>query len=153
MRRTFLFIVMLATLVCAGMLIGRSPALGQGREFSNRDLSGEYAFNLVDIRVFGPSVVACDMAGTLNFDGAGAVAVSNTRRCPGIMGGPPIVTTETGTLAYSVNPDGSFLITEVTGDPDPTHGQIAQHGRILLIDGTTRTNPNVIVFNGTAVAR
>ena len=156
MKRMLLFWVLSFGFGLAGLPGGDSPALA-GSGFSNRDLSGDYLFHLAEIRIEYdnssgvpvPVTDYCDVAGTLSFDGMGAMAVNGTRRCSFTGSGA-----DASALNYSVNPDGSFLVTDPADPtPDPVHGQITDRGNSLLIDGTTRTNPNVLMFHGAAMKR
>lgn len=132
------------------------PALAGGG-YSARDLSGEYIFNLAEVRtefdyssgVPVPVTDYCDHSGTLNFDGVGVMTVTETRRCS-FTG----TVADSATLNYTVDPSGGVLITDpLDPTPDPVHAEIVNRGRSLLIDGTTRTNPNVLMFHGTAMQR
>ena len=156
MKRMLLFLVMSFGFGLTGLLASHTPAVAGGG-FSNRDLSGEYVFNLAEIRIeydFSsgapiPVTDYCDVAGTLRFDGLGAMTVDGTRRCS--FTGTFV---DASALTYTVNPDGSFLVTDPADPvPDPVHGQIVNRGKSLLIDGTTRINPNVLMFHGVAMQR
>jgi hypothetical protein len=122
--------------------------------FGDEDLKGEYLFTVLDISFYMPpgsttSVVNhCVVAGTVAFDGAGNMALSATTRCS--RSG---VSTIGGNQYYSVNPDGSFLISESSDMSDPVHGQIVDKGRTLLLDGTTRTRPDSISWSGIGMKR
>lgn len=120
--------------------------------FTNADLNGEYLVNVAHIRTEwmagAPSTNYCDIAGTASFDGIGMVTVKVTHRC-NVTG----ITTDKAEMHYTVNPDGSFLIDENPGFPDPVHGEIVNGGVGLLLDGTTRTNPNILMFHGVAMRR
>ena len=145
MKRILLSLMLLTVISMAFLLVSHTPALAGGT-FSNRDLSGEYLFILTEQQGFGPPCFGAvvEHAGTLNFDGIGMVTINDTRRCTD--GITVSQTTEIVTLSYSVNPDGSFLI-------DTAHGQILQHGRSLLIDGTANTDPSTRMFHGAAMQR
>jgi len=156
MKRILMTLTLMVGFSAALPLLNLASAVAGGG-YSARDLSGVYVFNLAEIRIEYdyssgvpvPVTDYCDHSGTLNADGVGTMIVSDTRRCSftGLI-------TKTDSLIYSVNPDGSVLITE-PGYPaeGPTHGQIVNRGGSLLIDGTTRTNPNVLMFHGTAMQR
>ena len=128
-----------------------------GSGFSASDLSGEYVFNLVEIRTEydyssgAPVAVTdyCDHSGILNFDGVGIMTVNETRRCSFIG-----TATDINSLNYTVTADGNVSITDPADPvPDPVHGRIVNRGKGMLIDGTTRTNPNVLMFHGEAIQR
>ncbi|MGH7251325.1 MAG: hypothetical protein ACREIK_05665, partial [Nitrospiraceae bacterium] len=101
----------------------------------------------VEIRTEDDTTDYCDVAGTLNFDGNGKVTTNSKRRCSatGMATDNPL------TLDYTVNPDGSFVIT--AGPEDLVHGQIVNRGHSLLIDGTTRTDPALLIFHLVAMRR
>ena len=88
------------------------------------------------------------IAGSATFDGAGEATLNATQRC-NLSGSGPM----TGTQYYSVKPDGSFLMSESSDMTDPVHGQMVDHGRTLLLDGTLRTLPEIIGWWGTAARR
>lgn len=136
----------------AATILG-APAVLAAPNFGNDDLKGEYAFVVVEVHsVTLPGGLVrpehCVIAGTVTFDGAGAATLSATQRC-NLTGSGAI----TGPQYYSVNPDGSFLISESAGMTDPVHGQLADHGRTLLLDGTLRTLPEIISWSGIAMKR
>ena len=129
------------------VLIAHSQYVYAAKTFSNADLKGEYYYNLVQIRQDEtPDVDYCDEFGTITFDGAGLATGTGTRKCS--VTGPA---TESGDFTYSVNPDGSVLITEV-GFTDPKRGQLVDKGRMVLIDGTTR-DALIYVTHGVAVKK
>ncbi len=154
---------MLRSLVFVGALVAvlliAGPA-SAGGGFSNRDIQGEYIFTLSEIHqeydysVNPPIPVLdyCEMAGTLTADGIGMITVAGTRRCS--FTGTGQITPPKNTLNYSVSPDGSFTAYD-PADPNPglLHGQIVEHGRSLLLDGTTMTNPDSLLLNGVAMKR
>ncbi len=143
--------VLLAGGIVAGTLGLGAPAFAA---CDNRDLRGEYLFTLVDARFEYPPgstmlvLDFCDQQGTAVFDSAGGMTVTTTRRC-GITG----TVTESNALTYTVNPDCSFTVQDPRDPPDPVHGQIVDHGRMLLLDGTTRTDANKRLFHGVAAKR
>ena len=121
--------------------------------YGNEDLKGEYLFVVVEVHtVMMPGGISrpenCVIAGTANFDGAGIVTLNGTQRCSVTGSG-----TQSGTQYYAVNPDGSFLISESPGMTDPVHGQLVDHGRSLLLDGTLRTLPEILNWSGVAMRR
>ncbi|HYS75171.1 MAG TPA: hypothetical protein VEM38_03630 [Burkholderiales bacterium] len=150
---------MLLSVLCLGgvglaLLLTDSPNAIGARTFSNKDLKGDYLFILVDIRTepaFGGATNYCDQAGTISFDGVGPVGTATvsdfTQRC-NLATSPGA-----GTLFYRVSPDGSFLADETPAFLDPTHGQIVDNGNALLLDGTTRTNANILIFHIVAMKR
>lgn len=160
MKRIALCLMLLTAIAVTFLLVSDTSAEG-GPTFSSRDLRGEYFFNLVEIREEGvgdppvPTTDYCDVAGTLNFDGIGTVDINSTRRCSatGKQTDDPL------TLNYTVNSDGSFVITvsePAPGSEEPAdlvHGQIVNRGRSLLIDGTKRTDPDLMMFHGLAMKR
>lgn len=151
MRRLFHSFFPVAGLL-AIVLIG-DPAVAAST-FANDDLEGEYLFTVVEVHSItlpGTTTLAtehCVIAGTANFDGVGVMTLDATQRCS-ITGTGPVV----GSQYYSVNPDGSFLISEAPSMTDPVHGQIVEHGRSLLLDGTLRTLPEVLSWSGVAMRR
>lgn len=132
------------------LLMAAAPALA--KPFTNADLNGTYLFILTQIRtefVAGSPVTNyCENAGTLTFDGAGTLTVSSTRRCSATG-----TVADAGTFVYAVNADGSFLVDDTLAFGDPVHGQIVERGASLLLDGTARTNPQVMIFHGVAMMR
>ena len=121
--------------------------------FGNDDLKGEYLFVVVEVHTVtippaGPRPEHCVIAGSAVFDGAGRATLNATQRC-NLSGSGEM----SGTQFYSVKPDGSFLMSESAGMADPVHGQMVDHGRTLLLDGTTRTLSEIIGWWGTAVRR
>ncbi len=150
---------LLLSVLCLGgaglaLLLMNSPSAMGARTFSNKDLKGDYLFILAEIRTepaFGGATNYCDKAGTITFDGVSpigtATASSFTQRC-NVATGPGV-----GTQFYQVNPDGSFLLDETPAFLDPVHGQIVDNGNSLLLDGTTRTNPNILIFHIVAMKR
>ncbi len=150
---------MLLSALCMGgvglaLLLTDSPNAIGARTFTNKDLKGDYLFILAVIRTepaFGGATNYCDTAGTISFDGVGPVGTATlsgfTQRCNVVIGPAG------GTLFYQVNPDGSFLLDEALAFLDPTHGQIVDNGNALLLDGTTRTNPNILIFHIVAMKR
>lgn len=155
MKRIVFCLMLLTGISVAFLLVSHTSAVG-GPPFSNEDLSGEYIFNLVEIRTqLVDSTLTtnyCDVAGTLNFDGIDTVTLNATLRCS-VTG---IETPAPFTRNYTVNPDGSFVIIEPVpagSPPDLVHGQIVNDQRSLLIDGTMRTNSNVLMFHGVAMQR
>jgi hypothetical protein len=128
------------------------PALA-APSFGNDDLKGEYLFMIVEVRrVTLPTGVTvpehCVVAGTATFDGAGLMTLNGRQRCNQTGSG-----TIGGTQYYSVNPDGSFLISESPSMSDPVHGELTEHGRTLLLDGTLRTLPEITGWWGVAMRR
>lgn len=143
-----------AAFACAGVaaMFGSAQALATPT-FGNDDLKGEYLFTAVEVhRVTlsgGPTVVEhCVLAGTVSFDGAGTLAINAAQRCSATGSGAV-----SGTQYYSVNSDGSFLISESPAMTDPVHGQLVDHGRTLLLDGTLRTLPEILNWSGIAMRR
>jgi hypothetical protein len=138
----------------AMLLIG-DPAVA-GRTFDNDDLKGDYLCNVVEVRrALLPTglfaLAHCVIAGTGKFDGVGMVTLNATQRCS--IAGTTETTVIAGTQYYSVNPDGSFLISESSSMTDPAHGQIVEHGRSLLLDGTTRTLAEILSWSGMCMRR
>lgn len=133
-------------------MLGQGPALA-APTYGNKDLKGEYLFVVVEVRSVplpggGTRPEHCVIAGTAAFDGAGLMTMNAKQRC-NLSGTGEII----GTQNYSVNPDGSFLISESPDMTDPVHGQLVDHGRTLLLDGTLRTLPELIGWWGTAMRR
>lgn len=52
-----------------------------------------------------------------------------------------------------VNPDGSFLVSGSPDMADPSHGQIVDKGRSLLLDGTTKSRADLLSWSGIAMKR
>ncbi len=116
-----------------------------GGPYSTSSLRGEYHYNLVQLRIdeTAPNVDYCDEHGTITFDGAGGGVGNGTRKCS-LTGNA----TEAGSFTYTVDADGVALITEV-GETEATRGQLVKRGRIILIDGTTRS-PGILIMHGVA---
>lgn len=150
MKRKIFLLTLISGMSIAWIFAGYTPAVAGGGCYSNRDLNGEYIFNLVEVRTETfpiPGTNYCDHTGVVNFDGVSAATVTDTRRCS-LTG----LVTEAALLTYSVNCDGSLTIDD-PADPNPVHGQIVNRGHGILLDGTTRTNLNSLIFHGIAVQR
>jgi hypothetical protein len=118
--------------------------------FGNDDLKGEYVFTVVEVhRVPGVGPEHCVIAGTATFDGAGTMLMNGTQRCSSTTPSGPI----SGVQYYKVNADGSFLISESQLMSDPVHGELVDHGRTLLLDGTSRTLSEILSWWGLAMKR
>jgi hypothetical protein len=150
MKRLFHRSLLVGALTVAGL--ASAPATA-APGFGNEDLKGEYLFTVLDVgRRQLPSgafvINHCVVAGTATFDGIDRMTISGTQRCSQTG-------TETigGTQFYTVNADGSFLISESADMSDPVHGQIVDKGRSLLLDGTTRTLPEALSWSGVAMKR
>jgi hypothetical protein len=120
-----------------------------GKIYSEKDLDGEYVYNLVEIRQEPPNYVVdyCDQYGTVTFYGNGNGTNTGTRKC---SASPDV--TETNDFTYTVSPDGVLLITEV-GQTSPTRVQLVDKGRMGLIDSTTRDETYIYVQHGVAVEK
>ena len=143
-------LVLASTLAAA--VLGTVPALAKP-SFADDDLKGEYLFVVVEVeRVQLPTGAYvpqhCVSAGTATFDGAGKMTLSGERRCNQTGSG-----SFSEDQVYEVKPDGSFLIYPPAMPSDPVHGQLVDHGRTLLLDGTLRMNPNLNAWWGTAMKR
>jgi hypothetical protein len=112
--------------------------------FSPRSLNGDYAYNLVDIHESPVGLQHCDQYGTMTFDGNGMAKATGVVRC---NGSAPL--SLYADFIYTVDPDGTALITKV-GTAYPIHGRIVEHGRMILLDGSTRETA-IYVQHGTAV--
>jgi hypothetical protein len=150
MKRLLLTLVAFAGLT-AGLLIAAHNPAEAGRTYDLRDLRGTYYFVVTEIRfehlpgIPDPVMDYCTGYGTITFDGAGGAAISSgTRRCSATG-----TVTDSGNFTYTVNSDGSFLLTEV-GFADPSHGQILDNGNMILVDGTLR-NPDILLWQGVGV--
>ncbi len=108
---------------------------------------GSYTSNLVQINKEDEGIDYCDAYGTVTFHRDGTGNGTETRKCT--LSGS--TTEDIGPFTYTVESDGTVLITEV-GYPDPTHAKIVDRGRMLLIDGTTRS-PKVWIMHGVAVKK
>jgi hypothetical protein len=146
-----------SSIIAAGLAATLSAAPATAAPtFDNGDLKGEFLFTFVEVRRdFVPSlgtfvVQQCVSAGTAIFDGVGTMTGSGTNRCS-VTGTEPISGDKP--LYYAVNPDGSVLLSESTDMSDPLHGQIVEHGRSLLLDGTTRTLPAILSQSGIMMKR
>ncbi len=153
MRHVLRSLVLMGVLSAVLLIAGPAAA---GPAYSNNDLKGEYLFTVVEVRneilpgMTTPTVNYCVIAGTANFDGIGTAALSSgTQRCSATG----TVTPSGKPLFYSVNPDGSFLMSESPDMSDPIHGQLVEHGRSLLLDGTLRTLPDILSWHGVAMKR
>ncbi|MEK6698624.1 MAG: hypothetical protein AABZ10_06210 [Nitrospirota bacterium] len=148
-----ILMIVLAVIAVSGigaalLLIGSTPA-SAGPGYSASDVKGEYLFTVASIGYVGSVLDYCDHAGTMFFDGVGAVTITETRRCS--VGG---LIAETAVLSYTVNPvTGEVLLEDPRAPGDPTHGQIVMKGRSVLLDGTTRTNPHRLIMHGVAMQR
>jgi hypothetical protein len=123
---------------------------GSPPTYTNASLNGDYLFMLTEVYDDAGTMMHCDQAGTVNFNGTGLVTVNGTKRC---SDGTTVTTSPLiGTMDYLVNGDGSFtIITEPTA---PLHGQIVLDGRSLLLDGTMQgTSAQVYLGNGVAMKR
>ena len=148
--KTILWRSMLAAAAAALCAAPASAAPG----FDDRDLKGEFLFVVLEVHQVVvppaslPVVEHCVIAGTAAFDGAGTMTLNGNQRCSRTGSGAV-----SGTQYYAVNPDGSLLISESSSLTDPVHGQLVDHGRKLLLDGTTRTNPEIVNWSGIAMKR
>ena len=117
--------------------------------FSVKDLDGTYLYNLVEIRTDETTgnIDYCDQYGSATFNGDGTGHNTSSRKCS--FSGPA---TESDDFTYTVSADGVVLITQV-GEPYPTRGQIVDKARMVLIDSTTRLEPNIFVQHGVAVEK
>ena len=135
-------------------LAGLAPALAD-RTWDNRDIRGEYAYSLIEaewITTGDPPVqkiLYCTSIGTAIADGAGNLETTGTLRCN--LDGTVFFEEDTETMTYEVQPNGEVLFWN-PDSADPTHGVIVDHGRTILIDGTTRFD-NWIYQHGHAVKR
>ena len=166
MKRSLSSFVFVGALAATGLA---APALA-GPSYDNRDLKGEFLFTIVELRrdtLPGaplPANLNCVSSGTAAFDGAGTMIASGTQRCqPTPMPGQPPLPPQPPQplperpLYYAVNADGSFLMSETPDFADPFHGEIVDHGRSLLLDGTTRpvsnTVPSILSWSGVMMKR
>jgi hypothetical protein len=119
-----------------------------GGSYSAASLRGEYHYNLVQLRIdeTAPNVDYCDEFGTITFDGTGGAEGVGERKCS-VTGHA----TESGRFTYTVSPNGAVLMTEA-GATEATHGQIVKRGKMVLIDGTTRTS-GILVMHGVAAKK
>ncbi len=118
----------------------------RGHRYTNRDLKGTFVCNAQEVFQAASGVDFCVYSFILEADGAGnATLSSGAQRCSMSGAGPlaPLPST------YLVNPDGSFLLSELPNMANPRHGQIVEHGQSLLFDATTRTAPALL--SGSAV--
>lgn len=124
------------------------PTLADKR-FSEKDLDGTYLYNLVEIRTDETTgtIDYCDQYGAATFNGDGTGHNTGTRKCS--FSGPA---TNSSDITYTVSADGVVLIKE-TNDLYPTRGQIVDKARMVLIDSTTRLEPNIFVQHGVAVEK
>jgi hypothetical protein len=144
------FILLVAVTVLA-VLAFCTAAGAAGRTYDNGDLRGTYYFVTMQVRMTyppgGTEAVAehCSGYGTVTFDGIGSVVISSTDRCS-ISG----TSTETNTQSYAVNPDGSFIVRNLSDPAYGAHCQLLEHGRTALCDGTT-SEPSALSFHVVAV--
>ena len=135
----------------AATVLSSAPALA-APTYGNNDLKGEYLFVVVEVHLVPGDPFTeehCVIAGSATFDGAGSMTMNATQRCNRTGSGDV-----SGKQFYRVSPDGSFLISESETMSDPVHGQLVDHGRALLLDGTLRTFPSDInAWWGTAMKR
>lgn len=148
-------LLFLSCLTVVTLALGAVVTANAGRTYDNRDLRGEYkyAMNEAEWIMVGsppmPTMLHCVSAGTAMADGAGTITVLGTARCV-YPGGTPMVESTSDTIAYEVMPDGQVHFLDGSDPTDITHGQLVNHSRTILLDGTMRTNPNVIYQHGTA---
>jgi len=119
--------------------------------FDNVSLNGDYLIMLTEVFDGPGAMTYSEHAGTLSFNGAGSVTVNGASRS---NDGTTVTTTpsETVTVSYSVNADGSFTI--YGSDWKTLHGQIVLDGSSLLLDGTMQgTSVNDYLDNGVAMKR
>ena len=141
-------------LLVAGVVAGLAAApAGAAPGFGDEDLKGEYLFTVLEVNLHqlpgGPLVTNhCVIAGIVVFDGAGRMTLDGAKRCSR-SGNETLQATQ----FYVVNADGSFRISESADMSDPVHGQIVDKGRSLLLDGTTRTLPEILSWSGIGMKR
>ncbi len=118
-------------------------------QFTNRDLKGPYVCTAQEIhQLMNSPVEYCVFSGTFNFDGAGGILGIATMRCS--LSGVSLLTQP---MSYSVNPDGSFLTSDLPGMANPVHGEIVEQGQSLLLDGTTKTLSEILSWQGICMRR
>lgn len=154
MKRILMTLTLILGFSVAFLWINRTSVVAESG-YSARDLSGEYLFNMVEVGIeedpaSGEQVVDyCERVGTLDADGAGTMLYQGTRRCS--FSG---LETDAATLGYSVDPSGSVLLFVDPGVPTRAlHGQIVNHGRGFLFDGTTDSDPLNLIQHGVAMQR
>lgn len=75
---------------------------GKDKEFSDKDLKGDYGFSLSGEAVSGPIVGPIAGVGQISFDGKGNAVAVRTLNVGGV-----VVLRQTGTGTTHVNPDGT----------------------------------------------
>lgn len=125
-----------------------------GKTYDNRNLKGEYKYSMNEaewVYIGSPLVRAlqfCTSTGTATADGHGIIQTIGTVRCNN-TNGMMITEPTSDTIMYEVQPNGEVLFYD--DDPtDPTHGVIVNHERTILIDSSTRTDPDHMYQIGTA---
>ncbi len=121
------------------------------KTFDNRDLRGEFIFSLNEAEWEfydgGRAIQYCESVGTAIADGEGNMQIESTVRCN--INETQTFESNSEFITYQVQPNGEVLF--VGSDPnDVTHGFLLQQGRLLLIDGTTHSDPSIIYQHGTA---
>lgn len=144
MRRFLLALIALS--LCAGMVVYTLP-VEAGKNYSESSVFGTWSFVSTEVRWNGEQ---CDHSGTIEFyeeDGDYLAVAEETYRC--VMGGgvqdcdggssPPCSHTTNFTYEFD---DGAVKLTNFNSSLDKTHCQIADHGRMLLCDGTLQPESN-----------
>lgn len=131
------------------LLAASGASMAAGRDYDSDDLKGDYYCNVIEVHRFtNPAGLAgadrCNYAGLVHFDGAGTMQGSGNMRCSAAgTAGPFSITNH-----YALSPDGSFLFSDFADLGNPSHGQIVDHGRALLLDGTMKTFPEILSWSG-----
>lgn len=117
------------------------------------NLKGEFSFVVSDTRADDISleVTYCSVFGTLTFNGTGNANVVSTDRCV-VAGGTPSTTSHASTFTYTVDPDGTVLLTEEQDPSSITHCKLTGSGKILLCDASGRDS-SVLQWHAIAVMK
>ncbi len=154
MKRTLMIVLAVITVSGIGaalLLLGSTPATARPG-YTLHDIEGEYFLILTEVRYEpGPVLNFCEHYGTMVLDGIGGGTMTGTSKCSVTGSG-----TKTSSVSVSMldSAIGSYTVLTSFDPPgDFLRMQIVDHGRGLLIDGTLRTNPSVVILNGVAMKR
>ena len=124
-----------------GLSMSQANKSKKGREFSNKDVQGNYGFSLNGDAVAGPIVGPIAGVGQISADGDGNATAVRTLNVGGV-----VVLRQTAEGTIHVNPDGTgtstFLVKTIdpTGFPDAVETfdfVIVDKGKELKFIGTT----------------
>ncbi len=118
-------------------------------------MKGVYRFVVSDVRAYdvSPDIITyCSGFGTLTFNATGTANVVSEDRCivPGFPPDPP--QTNSSVFTYTVDSDGTVILTETNGDLSTTHCRLADSGKMLLCDASGK-NDSVLQWHAIAVMK